>query len=163
FQLQCYFKGQSSAKRPATQNDLAAAGVLDDVIEIRLRALFQGAFEAFDAIDGDIVRQAAHQWLVDHGGATGGMEHKYRGAISFAQHANIAFDFRLQAFADQIRQRLEGLRLSDLLGGDFYSGTLGEPLGDFCSLLRGNRRQVTATPPAAAPVKVAQVAKTMRS
>src|SRR5699024_11800724 len=63
--------------------------------------------------------------------------------ISLTYHANISFNFHLQSYEYQIRQWIEVLRLSYLLGRDFYSGTLGEPLGDFCSLLRGNRRQVT--------------------
>src|SRR5699024_6817078 len=129
-------------KGPAAQNDLASTGILHDVIQVRSSTLFQGALEALYAVDRNIFTKAAHQRLVDNGGATGGVEHVHSWAIGFAQHADIAFDLRLQAFANTITHMLKGLRIFYLLSRNLHAGTLSKTLCDLGCLLSANRWQL---------------------
>ena len=79
---------------------------MQNVLDISLGTFLQRALNALYAVDRHVLGQAASQWLVDHSGAAGWVEHEYGRAISLAQDADIAFYLGLQSFADEVGQRL---------------------------------------------------------
>ena len=105
-QLIGHLVGQRAAKGPSAENYLAAASVVQDVLDIGLGTLLQRAFDALYAVNRHIFGQATGQWLVDHSGAAGWVEHEYGRTISLAQDADIAFYLGLQSFADEVGQGL---------------------------------------------------------
>src|SRR5699024_2325141 len=110
------------AEAPAAEHDRATVGQGDDLVQVGRSALLQAALEAFDAVDRDVLRQAAGQRLVDHRGATGWVEEEHARLFGAGragtQHADVAFDGGLQAGADGIRQGGEIRGFGDLRGGD---------------------------------------------
>src|SRR5699024_7330732 len=76
-ELESDLVGQGPAEAPAAEHDRATVGQGDDLVQVGRSALLQAALEAFDAVDRDVLRQAAGQRLVDHRGATGWVEEEH--------------------------------------------------------------------------------------
>ena len=59
-QLVGNFVRQGSTEAPASQQNRAAVGQLDDLLQVSRRAVREFAFQALHTVDRDVVRQAAH-------------------------------------------------------------------------------------------------------